>query len=404
MAAASQRGSSPLTRGKHLHRHPLASRRGLIPAHAGKTRPRYTPRRTRRAHPRSRGENASDAERNESPQGSSPLTRGKRGDTPACPAFLGLIPAHAGKTSDPASWCGRTWAHPRSRGENPVRRRRSCCALGSSPLTRGKQQLLLHHGIPRGLIPAHAGKTRGPGYGMRVGQAPPRSREENSSDPWRRQRSRAHPHSRGENPKVVVFDNLMDGSSPLTRGKPIRVLAVRGDLGLIPAHTGKTGTGCPSSPHPWAHPHSRGENAISMIKESQTAGSSPLTRGKLVHHRHDGLRARLIPAHAGKTASTCIARLRGRAHPRSHGENFHQPSVTRLAGGSSPLTRGKHRAVRRAGRQRGLIPAHARKTRSSRCPARATSAHPRSHGENRNTSAFRPLRTGSSPLTRGKPD
>ena len=260
MAAASQRGSSPLTRGKHLHRHPLASRRGLIPAHAGKTRPRYTPRRTRRAHPRSRGENASDAERNESTQGSSPLTRGKRGDTPACPAFLGLIPAHAGKTSDPASWCGRTWAHPRSR-------------------------------------------------------------EENSSDPWRRQRSRAHPHSRGENPKVVVFDNLMDGSSPLTRGKPIRVLAVRGDLGLIPAHTGKTGTGCPSSPHPWAHPHSRGENAISMIKESQTAGSSPLTRGKLVHHRHDGLRARLIPAHAGKTASTCIARLRGRAHPRSGREN-----------------------------------------------------------------------------------
>ena len=197
---------------------------------------------------------------------------------------------------------------------------------------------------------------------MRVGQAPPRSREENSSDPWRRQRSRAYPHSRGENPKVVVFDNLMDGSSPLTRGKPIRVLAVRGDLGLIPAHTGKTGTGCPSSPHPWAHPHSRGENAISMIKESQTAGSSPLTRGKLVHHRHDGLRARLIPAHAGKTEIPARSDPYGRAHPRSRGENLTERELVVPTLGSSPLTRGKRQQGRHRQATPRLIPAHAGKT------------------------------------------
>ena len=51
-------GSSPLTRGKLSSGHDGSFQRGLIPAHAGKTgihRRRY---RWRRAHPRSRGENA----------------------------------------------------------------------------------------------------------------------------------------------------------------------------------------------------------------------------------------------------------------------------------------------------------------------------------------------------------
>ena len=314
-------GSSPLTRGKHHIPDCDVMTLGLIPAHAGKTKSPGGCQGCGWAHPHSCGENAKARGYRTMCMGSSPLARGKQAASRGCCVAARLIPAHAGKTRPMPSGTRAPRAHPRSRGENAGIRQPARPFSGSSPLSRGKHPTPPRGVGERGLIPAHAGKTRGPGYGMRVGQAPPRSREENSSDPWRRQRSRAPPHSRGENPKVVVFDNLMDGSSPLTRGKPIRVLAVRGDLGLIPAHTGKTGTGCPSSPHPWAHPHSRGENAISMIKESQTAGSSPLTRGKLVHHRHDGLRARLIPAHAGKTASTCIARLRGRAHPRSGREN-----------------------------------------------------------------------------------
>ena len=35
--------SSPLTREKHLHRHSLVSRRGLIPTHAGKTSRQLSP-------------------------------------------------------------------------------------------------------------------------------------------------------------------------------------------------------------------------------------------------------------------------------------------------------------------------------------------------------------------------
>ena len=112
-----------------------------------------------RAHPRSRGENFKCVDGWEDYDGSSPLTRGKRGDAPACAALLGLIPAHAGKTGDGEVGGEHGRAHPRSRGENAYQSRARDIFKGSSPLTRGK--LGSHDDAlrDRGLIPAHAGKT-----------------------------------------------------------------------------------------------------------------------------------------------------------------------------------------------------------------------------------------------------
>ena len=91
-------GSSPLTRGKPLRGLQRSGPQGLIPAHAGKTMwPGTTPRR-RRAHPRSRGENARVTCELVCIEGSSPLTRGKRGNEGEESGGEGLIPAHAGKT------------------------------------------------------------------------------------------------------------------------------------------------------------------------------------------------------------------------------------------------------------------------------------------------------------------
>ena len=50
------------------------------------------------AHPRSRGENEALAASDATDKGSSPLTRGKLGDGYPRPWRAGLIPAHAGKT------------------------------------------------------------------------------------------------------------------------------------------------------------------------------------------------------------------------------------------------------------------------------------------------------------------
>ena len=233
-------GSSPLTRGKRLFSNLFRLNRRLIPAHAGKTvtrPPRFSnttahprsrgentgsPRGTRlkrgsspltrgkhpghnharralRAHPRSRGENVRPLALTVPMVGSSPLTRGKLLTIGCLVGVLGLIPAHAGKTTRSGARTFRCEAHPRSRGENSGEARPAKTELGSSPLTRGKQALRLALSGDRGLIPAHAGKTGDDGARVR--------------------QRRAHPRSRGENPVPLPERMMRCGSSPLTRGK-----------------------------------------------------------------------------------------------------------------------------------------------------------------------------------------
>ena len=254
--------------------------------------------------------------------------------------------------------------------------------VGSSPLTRGK----LPGGGPgsrgRRLIPAHAGKTAHSRSG--------------------RPRDRAHPRSRGENERGAL--RLLDwaGSSPLTRGKLVVLQVAEGERGLIPAHAGKTLTMTFRLDRLGAHPRSRGENAASMLVGCQALGSSPLTRGK--HARHAGERHAygLIPAHAGKTSCAAPGSGAPRAHPRSRGENEQGAPDHVWPVGSSPLTRGKPRHQARRLSARGLIPAHAGKTRCLRGVAQMRRAHPRSRGENSSEAGDEKGSTGSSPLTRGK--
>ena len=198
---------------------------------------------------------------------------------------------------------------------------------GSFPLTRGKRGLVQILSSPRRLIPAHAGKTMPPTASLEA--------------------HRAHPRSRGENVGDFASGPGGQGSSPLTRGK--RANAHRGFLTvrLIPAHAGKTVCGfSPASPAP-AHPRSRGENEYVPTNGNVLEGSSPLTRGKLWGSVSPPHRQRLIPAHAGKTSGRPSPAALGRAHPRSRGENCSCTTGKPAALGSSPLTRGKRPRHRR---------------------------------------------------------
>ena len=376
------RGSSPLTRGKRRPRRRRRGCGGLIPAHAGKTRLSNSSSCQGRAHPRSRGENMKKADAEALKQGSSPLTRGKRPPPGGRRRAGRLIPANAGKTRPSKMPVIRPWAHPRSRGENE----RDTVALdwvsGSSPLTRGKQLRVVGDANDDGLIPAHAGKT-----GHLVGT---------SRQQW------AHPRSRGENAQRPCDVRPAEGSSPLTRGKPLRGLLGAGSQGLIPAHAGKTIPSRVSNSSRRAHPRSRGENFRDHNDSGNPRGSSPLTRGKRfrVGAAHPG--QGLIPAHAGKTWREILRLGRRRAHPRSRGENrWDRVAASRLAG-SSPLTRGKRRVRGRGSRRSGLIPAHAGKTPFRRSRTGQTRAHPRSRGENSIWPILTRKCVGSSPLTRGK--
>ena len=179
-AFTSAKGSSPLTRGKHHRRPDWRARPRLIPAHAGKTALGRQRRLPGPAHPRSRGENTADDALTAQPAGSSPLTRGKRVGVTLDAWRRGLIPAHAGKTSLSSAISVLLRAHPRSRGENGRRRCQVRRPDGSSPLTRGKQGRPLDTRESIGLIPAHAGKTYERKTGQPITAAHPRSRGENT--------------------------------------------------------------------------------------------------------------------------------------------------------------------------------------------------------------------------------
>ena len=159
----------------------------------------------------------------------------------------------------------------------------SYCVVGSSPLTRGKPRQNRGRSLVPGLIPAHAGKTPALPRLQRPGEA--------------------HPRSRGENLVDSLYGVLRAGSSPLTRGKHISARLDALDEGLIPAHAGKTTSLFGSLVLLTAHPRSRGENRRLLPAKLGGRGSSPLTRGKLLRVPVEGGVERLIPAHAGKTQS-----------------------------------------------------------------------------------------------------
>ena len=255
--------------------------------------------------------------------------------------------------------------------------------MGSSPLTRGKRRAAFAHTTHPGLIPAHAGKTAGP--------PPPISTQT------------AHPRSRGENSASTLSSAKLEGSSPLTRGKPVGSTDEHSDPRLIPAHAGKTRV-CPRRRAPAAaHPRSRGENGASSGPACRIQGSSPLTRGKQVLGALPRGQPGLIPAHAGKTGPGPSGPISNKAHPRSRGENITWIAQLITSCGSSPLTRGKPVMQLSSAFSPGLIPAHAGKTWKASQAYSLAWAHPRSRGENHRRSAITRKICGSSPLTRGKP-
>ena len=215
-------------------------------------------------------------------------------------------------------------------------------------------------------------------------------------------RTGAHPRSRGENWDGPNGPSRWLGSSPLTRGKRRSGCDQGRRRRLIPAHAGKTRQRIRRQERHRAHPRSRGENEDEYGIDPMDSGSSPLTRGKRSSAAHRRLTKGLIPAHAGKTRSTREERERPRAHPRSRGENLSALIDGSGQKGSSPLTRGKLRQRRQGHPVHGLIPAHAGKTPTVRLSPRASWAHPRSRGENLASYGATIAACGSSPLTRGK--
>ena len=130
------------------------------------------------------------------------------------------------------------------------------------------------------------------------------------------------------------------GSSPLSRGIPLRQRCLAPIQGIIPALAGNT-SGSSMKSLTWTdHPRSRGEYDFDVEELPQLAGSSPLSRGIRggVPGPEPGLR--IIPALAGNTIILDCAISSTTDHPRSRGEYFPAGKYRTTSTGSSPLSRG----------------------------------------------------------------
>ena len=152
-------GSSPPTRGTHSANGYGRIAARFIPAYAGNTLGLLKRSLALTVHPRLRGEHAYFDGNWETAEGSSPPTRGTPVSQPSRSDEYRFIPAYAGNTSSLTPTRSMSAVHPRLRGEHSLTKVDSQSFTGSSPPTRGTQDVLHFRQVPIRFIPAYAGNT-----------------------------------------------------------------------------------------------------------------------------------------------------------------------------------------------------------------------------------------------------
>ena len=220
---------------------------------------------------------------------------------------------------------------------------------GSSPHTRG---------APTSFDPSPAGTRIIPAYAGCTSRSPLGSRS--SAD---------HPRIRGVHAQSFATSWRIAGSSPHTRGAPVRHEDCGERERIIPAYAGCTGFPFVVGAAPPDHPRIRGVHAPKVRPLIVASGSSPHTRGALLPGSPEGHRGRIIPAYAGCTGARRRRRAGPRDHPRIRGVHRMVAVVLRLVVGSSPHTRGARLDLGLAHLVVGIIPAYAGCTGSGWRPA-----------------------------------
>ena len=234
---------------------------------------------------------------------------------------------------------------------------------GSSPHTRGALPGGRARGGRPGIIPAYAGSTH-------AWRALPRVR-------------RDHPRIRGEHVGALSSGSGGAGSSPHTRGAHQRAPVCERHQGIIPAYAGST-------------------DLATAIAKTQW-GSSPHTRGAQRLRQGLAVGVGIIPAYAGSTSDAGVPPRPAADHPRIRGEHAQSAGAVLGQIGSSPHTRGAPRLGSPVGKPRGIIPAYAGSTGSTKAVPPRASDHPRIRGEHDADLAGDVAEDGSSPHTRGAP-
>ena len=147
----------------------------------------------------------------------------------------------------------------------------------------------------------------------------------------------------------------MRGKQTLRDGQAIGVR-------IIPAHAGQTLAYYKPLQLPSDHPRACGANSALRPSNILQSGSSPRMRGKRRCQLSQMARDRIIPAHAGQT-TTVYGRYFGPSdHPRACGANMNDFGFFQRLRGSSPRMRGKRQGSDGRRPETRIIPAHAGQT------------------------------------------
>ncbi len=171
-----------------------------------------------------------------------------------------------------------------------------------------------------------------------------------------------HPRACGANPETIRGRRRPGGSSPRMRGKRRASSAPTPRGRIIPAHAGQTESAEARLSWNTDHPRACGANEGGVRSSIALSGSSPRMRGKPSISQRIYSRNRIIPAHAGQTASSTFCEVPSSDHPRACGANSRSGNPHRYAAGSSPRMRGKLGNVPEKCFLFRIIPAHAGQT------------------------------------------
>ena len=155
---------------------------------------------------------------------------------------------------------------------------------------------------------------------------------------------------------------ILPGSPPHMRGKEQRRKRNENDMGITPAHAGKSSSVCVELSRSWDHPRTCGEKAWVGESKNNETGSPPHMRGKAYVVAITCNPDRITPAHAGKSCSALWASPNGWDHPRTCGEKSNLLITDVSYTGSPPHMRGKVCKNTLQSRTMGITPAHAGKS------------------------------------------
>ncbi len=192
-----------------------------------------------------------------------------------------LVPAHAGVTRLRVYWQMVAVPRPRTCGGYPASWTLIESLNASSPHMRGLPALKQGVTPIFGLVPAHAGVTRGLIRAARL--------------------RRPRPCTCGGYPVKNVGVGALDNSSPHMRGLPFGAKTLETEFVLVPAHAGVTRPSASRKPPKASRPRTCGGYPVAFPSSSTRTLSSPHMRGLPGEARAFFVACLLVPAHAGVT-------------------------------------------------------------------------------------------------------